>query len=113
MQKAYADSHWSEEDRDIYAFWPRLSTSSVDNNSQTSTWWMRNGSFIRLKSLEFGYSLPQKALDRVSISTLRLYVSGTNLLTFSPFKLWDPEMGGNGTGYPNQRVFNFGVQVDF
>ncbi len=108
-----ADSHWSEEDRDIYAFWPRLSTSSVDNNSQTSTWWMRNGSFIRLKSLEFGYSLPQKALDRVSISTLRLYVSGTNLLTFSPFKLWDPEMGGNGTGYPNQRVFNFGVQVDF
>ena len=108
-----ADSHWSEEDRDIYAFWPRLSTSSVDNNSQTSTWWMRKGSFIRLKSLEFGYSLPQKALDRVSISTLRLYVSGTNLLTFSPFKLWDPEMGGNGTGYPNQRVFNFGVQVDF
>ncbi len=108
-----AESHWSEEDRDIYAFWPRLSTSSVDNNSQTSTWWMRNGSFIRLKSLEFGYSLPQKTLDRVGISTLRLYVSGTNLFTFSPFKLWDPEMGGNGTGYPNQRVFNFGVQVDF
>ena len=108
-----AESHWSEDDRNIYAFWPRLSTSSIDNNSQVSTWWMRNGSFMRLKSLEFGYTLPKKALDKVRINMLRFYVSGTNLLTFSSFKLWDPEMGGNGIGYPNQRVFNFGVQVDF
>lgn len=113
LVKAIADSHWSEDNRDIYALWPRLSTSSIDNNSQVSSWWMRNGSFMRLKSVEFGYSLPQRALSKVNLKTLRLYVSGTNLFTFSSFKMWDPEMGGNGIGYPNQRIYNFGVQIDF
>jgi TonB-linked SusC/RagA family outer membrane protein len=113
LLEAYANSHWSENNRDIYAVWPRLSDSYVDNNMQRSTWWMRDGSFLRLKSLEIGYTLPEKILSKVKVAMMRLYFSGTNLLTFSKFKLWDPEMGGNGLGYPVQRVYNFGIQLSF
>jgi TonB-linked SusC/RagA family outer membrane protein len=113
LMQAYADSHWSEENRNIYAIWPRLSPTTVENNTQPSTWWMRDGSFLRLKSIEFGYSLPKKIISRIHLSQFRIYFSGTNLLTFSKFKLWDPEMGGNGLQYPVQRVFNLGVQVSF
>lgn len=113
LLKAYADSHWSEANRDLYALWPRLSETIIENNVQTSTWFMRDGSFLRLKSLEFGYSFPREILSTININNLRLYLSGTNLLTFSKFKLWDPEMGGNGLGYPIQMVFNFGLQTTF
>jgi hypothetical protein len=110
---AYAQDHWSEDNRDIYALWPRLSDSYVDNNIQKSTWFMRDGSFLRLKSLEIGFTIPQTLVSRAKITNLRLYFSGTNLLTFSKFKLWDPEMGGDGLGYPVQKVYNFGVQLSF
>jgi TonB-linked SusC/RagA family outer membrane protein len=110
---AYAGDHWSEDNRNIYALWPRLSDTYVNNNMQTSTWWMRDGSFLRLKSVELGYSLPEKVVSKIYMSGFRIYFSGTNLLTFSKFKMWDPEMGGNGLGYPVQQVFNFGLQVSF
>ena len=113
LLEAYANSHWSENNRDIYAVWPRLSDSYVENNMQRSTWWMRDGSFLRLKSLEVGYTLPDKLASKLHMAMLRIYFSGTNLLTFSKFKLWDPEMGGNGLGYPVQRVYNFGIQLSF
>jgi TonB-linked SusC/RagA family outer membrane protein len=111
--KAYADSHWSEDKRDIYALWPRLSPTHIVNNTYGSTWWMRDGSFLRLKSVELGYTLPARIASKGHLSHLRIYASGTNLLTFSKFKLWDPEMAGNGLGYPVQRVFNIGVQLSF
>lgn len=111
--KAYADSHWSEEKRDIYALWPRLSSHAMNNNTQRSTWFMRDGSFLRLKQLELGYTLPKKLQDRLHTSTCRLYLSGTNLLTISKFRLWDVEMGGNGLGYPIQRTFNIGLNISF
>ncbi|MDO5571043.1 MAG: TonB-dependent receptor [Bacteroidales bacterium] len=113
LLKAYADDHWSEDDRNIYALWPRLSNYAISNNTQTSSWFMRDGSFMRLKSLEFGYKLPKQFVSKASISLMRIYFSGSNLLTFSKFKLWDPEMAGNGLGYPTQKVFNLGVQVTF
>ena len=113
LLKVYANDHWSEDNRNIYALWPRLSPTLIENNYQSSTWFMRDGSFIRLKSVEFGYSVPAKIISKVKISNLRLYFNGTNLLTFSKFKLWDPEMGGNGLGYPIQKVFNLGLQLSF
>ena len=113
LLKAYADDHWSEDNRNLYALWPRLSYEAVENNQKPSTWFMRNGSFLRLKSLEFGYTVPTNVLKKVFVKNFRIYFSGTNLLTFSPFKLWDPEMGGNGLGYPVQRVFNLGAQISF
>lgn len=113
LLKHYEESHWSESNRDLYALWPRLSNKENANNFATSTWFMRDGSFLRLKSVELGYTLPQKLTNRVGITKARFYLSGTNLLTFSSFKLWDPEMAGNGLGYPVQRVGNAGIQVLF
>jgi TonB-linked SusC/RagA family outer membrane protein len=113
LLKDYAESHWSEDHRDLYALWPRLSETVNTNNTQTSSWFMRDGSFIRLKSLEFGYTIPSRIVSKAKMTNLRFYFSGTNLLTFSKFKMWDPEMGGNGLGYPIQKVFNFGVQLSF
>jgi TonB-linked SusC/RagA family outer membrane protein len=110
---AYANDHWSEDNRNIYALWPRLSDSYVDNNTQKSTWWMRDGAFLRLKSVEIGYTLPKDIASKIFMNSLRIYFSGTNLFTFSKFKMWDPEMGGNGLGYPIQRVYNFGIQLSF
>lgn len=113
LLQAYADSHWSESNRDIYATWPRLSTIQIPNNVQTSTWFMRNGNFLRLKQLEVGYTLPEKLSNKIGAKHLRVYGSGSNLLLFSKFKLWDVEMAGNGLGYPIQRVFNLGINVTF
>lgn len=113
LLKAYADNHWSESNRNLHALWPRLSSTIIENNVQRNSWFMRNGSFLRLKSVELGYSIPRDYLSRWKIQNVRIYVSGTNVLTFSKFKLWDPEMAGNGLSYPVQKVFNIGVQVGF
>ena len=111
--KAYANSYWSEENQDVYALWPRLSTIEISNNIATSTWFMRNASFLRLKQMEFGYTIPKRYTQKVGMNNLRFYVSGSNLLLFSKFKMWDVEMAGNGLGYPIQRVFNFGLNFTF
>ncbi|MDO5569980.1 MAG: TonB-dependent receptor [Bacteroidales bacterium] len=113
LLKVYADNHWSEDNRDVQALWPRLSNEIMYNNTQTSTWFMRDGSFVRLKSVELGYKIPASITRKASISNLRLYCSGVNLLTFSKFKLWDPEMAGNGMAYPIQKVINVGLQLSF
>ena len=113
LLKAYADNHWSEDNRNLYALWPRLSPYVNDNDDEKSTWFMRDGSFLRLKQVEVGYTFPARYMRRYHLDNLRLYVNGTNLVTFSKFKLWDIEMGGNGLAYPIQKVFNFGVQVGF
>jgi TonB-linked SusC/RagA family outer membrane protein len=108
-----ADNRWSEETQDPFAKWPRLSSRLVNNNNVTSTYFMHDGSFLRLKSAEVGYSLPDKAAKKLRLSSLRIYLSGTNLLLFSKFGIWDVEMGGNGLKYPLQRVYNVGVNLSF
>lgn len=72
---------------------------------------MRDGSFLRLKQVELGYTLPKGWTEKMHMSNLRFYVSGTNLLLFSKFKLWDVEMAGEGLGYPIQKVFNMGLTI--
>jgi len=74
---------------------------------------MRNGSFLRLKSVEVGFTVPKKLTQKIGMTKARFYFSGVNLMTFSAFKLWDPEMAGNGLGYPIQKVMNLGLQVSF
>lgn len=98
--------------------YPRLSRGSggagASNNSQASTWWLRDGSFLRLKSVEIGYSLPKSLLQKSFIKSLRFYAAGNNLLQFSPFKLWDPEKGStDGSGYPLNRMFSIGFNANF
>ena len=74
------------------------------NNTQTSSFWIKNGSYLRLKSVELGFTY----------KNLRAYLAGTNLFIISPFKYWDPEMGsGNGLKYPLQRVVKLGLQYNF
>ncbi len=114
LLKAYAESHWSEDNKNVFALWPRLSTSIINNNNRLSTWWLRDGAFLRLKQVELGYTLIDGTIkDDVIISKLRFYVTGTNLLEWSKFKLWDPELAGNGLNYPLQRVINFGLHISF
>lgn len=74
---------------------------------------MRDGSFLRLKQVEFGYTLPSKLTQNTHVDNLRFYLSASNLLTWSKFRLWDVEMAGNGLGYPLQRVLNIGLNVTF
>ncbi|ANE51415.1 SusC/RagA family TonB-linked outer membrane protein [Flavisolibacter tropicus] len=113
LLQAYADDHWSEENRNIYALWPRLSPTVNANNVQRSTWFMRDGSLLRIKQAEVGYTLPKRAMDKLGLSNARFYLNCNNLYTFSNFKLWDIEMGGNGLAYPIQRVTNLGVTISF
>ena len=101
-----ADDHWSVDNPNPNAEYPRLGITEADvsNNTQPSSYWLRNGNFLRFKTLEIGYRFPY----------CRVYLSGDNLAVFSPFKLWDPEMGGGkGMAYPTQRTFNLGVQITF
>ena len=91
----------------------KWSTSSRSNNTVNSTWWLRNGSFLRLKTVEMGYSLPAKFTKKLGFEVIRFFASGNNLFCISDFKLWDPEMGGYGIGYPTQRVYNVGLNVEF
>ncbi|MFC3197157.1 TonB-dependent receptor [Parapedobacter deserti] len=109
--QAWANSHWTEDNRDIYALWPRLSQNPLPNNTQTSTHWMRNGSFLRLRMVELAYTLNPQFTKRYKIDRFRIYASGTNLFNVSRFDLWDPEMGDAGLRYPLQRVVNLGVLV--
>lgn len=113
LLNVYAQNHWSEENRNIYALWPRLSPSALENNTQCSTWFMQDGSFLRLKQVEVGYTLPHKVLQKLHMANLRFYLTGSNLLTFSKFKLWDVEMAGNGLGYPIQMTFSAGLNLAF
>ncbi len=82
--------------------YPRLGTVSTDvsNNDVNSTWWMRNGSFLRMRNIELGWRFPYG----------RVYVSGQNLVTFAPFKHWDPELSG-WNAYPMQKTVSVGVQI--
>jgi len=108
-----AEDHWSETNPDVHAFWPRLSVDPLENNTQTSTWWLRNGAFLRLKTVEMGYNLKSKTFEKIGLKNTRIYCSGVNLFVISPFKLWDPEMGRAGLGYPPNRRFNIGIQLAF
>jgi len=111
LLQTIADNHWSEDNQNMYAFWPRLSTNRIYSNNRPSTWWMRNGNFLRLKSVDLGYNIPE--IKALRLKSTRLYFSATNLFVFSNFKMWDVEMGGNGLGYPVQSVYSIGAQFNF
>lgn len=111
LLKVIADDHWSEDNRNLYAMWPRMSETFIKNNNQTSTWWMRDGTFIRCKNVEIGYNFSRKLLRLSHFRNGRIYINGNNLFVISQFKMWDPEMGGKGLGYPVQRTYNMGIRL--
>ena len=104
VMKFIADDYWSEGNPNPNAAYPRLTRDTNANNTVNSSYWLRNGAFLKLKNAEIGYTFKM----------FRAYLNGSNLLTFSPFEHWDPEMGGgSGMKYPTQRVFNIGIQFTF
>ena len=112
------EDHWTEDNPSQNVFYPRLSYGSetVDNqnNFQPSTWWLRDVSFLRLKTLQISYNLPKSWVSKVALKNAAIYVMGNNLFTLSKFKLWDPELNtDNGSSYPNTTSYSFGVNFTF
>ena len=95
------------------ASYPRLSFGGNNNNFRASTFWLRDGAYLRLKTLEVGYTLPKSIVNKIKFNNIRIFFIGTNLLTFAKFKEWDPELGSStGTEYPLSKVLTLGLTVN-
>ncbi|MCL3780925.1 TonB-dependent receptor [Prolixibacteraceae bacterium JC049] len=104
----------SAETENPNAIYPRLSYGGNNNNNRTSTFWLRNSKYLRLKNVELGYRFNRKLLKRFNMSSARVFLIATNLFVFSPFDWWDPELAsGNGARYPLQKRVNLGINVSF
>ena len=105
---------WTVDNPSQDVFYPRLTYGPNTQNAQPSTWWLKNMSYLRLKNIELGWSIPQRWADRSFISGARVFLRGTNVLTFSGFKLWDPELDSSDGGqYPLMKSFSVGVEFKF
>jgi TonB-linked SusC/RagA family outer membrane protein len=114
--KVIQQSHWTVDNPEPNAKWPRLGYGTEDNtnNFKESSHWIKRINFVRLKLIEFGYSIPISFLKNTAFSHALIYFRGRNLLTFSNFHLWDPEIGtSNGARYPNTKVYSLGFQIKF
>lgn len=107
------ENAWTPENTN--AKYPRLSTVSNGNNAWRSSWWVINGEYLRLKNASIGYNLPERLMENSKwISGAKIYLAGTNLLTFSHFKYVDPESPSVSNGYyPQQKTYSIGVNVTF
>jgi TonB-linked SusC/RagA family outer membrane protein len=106
------DNRWTEDNPSQNVFWPRLSRQALVNNSEASTWWLKDMSFLRLKNIEVGINLPKQWTDKIRINGTRFFVRGSNLLTFSDFKLWDPELETtDGLKYPIMKSVSAGFNI--
>lgn len=119
IQRWQADNCWTVENPNKWAEYPRLETLNMNNpNLQTSDYWMRNASFLRIKNVQLGYTLPRQWTEKVGMENVRIYVSGQNLFSFNSFyKGWDPE-NEIGTGdapsyYPITAIYSFGFNIKF
>ncbi|MBL1409250.1 SusC/RagA family TonB-linked outer membrane protein [Sphingobacterium faecale] len=111
---AFADlygNYWTPENRE--AIYPRLTTAPNANNDVPSTFWQVDGSYLRIKNVELGYTLPSKISKKIQSNGIRVYFSGVNVLTFSKFKLWDPDLQTGAATYPMNKVFNVGLSMGF
>jgi len=114
IQRWQADNRWTEENPDSNAKYPKL-TALNDNAGtiMTSTYWLRNASFLRAKNIQVGYSFPRSALKKMNLSQLRLFFSGQNMFCFnSSYPGWDPEIG-SGNFYPITVTYTFGLNLNF
>ena len=114
VQREFYEYRWRPGADNSKARYPRVSTAENSNNNQISTLYMRDGSHLRLKNVEVGYTLPQRALDKMRISSCRFFVNGVDLLLFDHLKIADPETNGGAiANYPKQSTVNAGVEVTF
>lgn len=115
--RSFALDRWTPENPSQDVFMPRIHSTNqnASNNNVASTWWTRNGSFLRFKNFEVGYNLPKSLLERFGVGTGRLYAMGHNLAVWDSIKHWDPEAGNGNSGlnYPLARSFTFGLEFSF
>ena len=102
---------WTPDNPD--ASYPRLTVSSSSRNYMTSSFWAQNASYLKMRNLQLGYSLPRHWLDNCGVSKVRLYCSIDNLFTISGFDGLDPEMATSSTCYPLTKSYSFGINVSF
>lgn len=114
---AYVQDRWTPDSPGDNHLYPRMSTNgTTTTNYVTSTWWIKRADYLRLKQAEIGYTFNTNAETegKVRFKKMRIYLSGTNLFTISPWKFWDPELGdGRGTSYPNTTTYNIGIRLNF
>ena len=115
--RTFALDRWTENDPSQDVIIPRLHKNNANNanNRVASTWWLRNGSFLRLKNIEFGYQLPKKFMDKIGFEAARIYIMGYNLAVWDDIKYFDPEAGNANAGlnYPLPRTFTLGLDFTF
>lgn len=106
---------WTPDNPDPRPFYPRITYGNDNMNFEGSSWWVRNGAFLRLQTAELNYNFAgKKWLSKVGLSNLNVYFIGYNLLTFSEFTLWDVELGdGRGAQYPLLKTYNVGLRCMF
>jgi hypothetical protein len=108
-----ADISGNQATENPNASYPRLSYGGNNNNQQNSTFWLRNGSYLRLKTVEIGYTIPKSIINKIHFNNVRIFVTGANLLTWSGFKLWDPEIADpRGEKYPLTKSVTLGMSVN-
>lgn len=96
------------------ATYPRITTQPTTNNTQFSSFWVIHGAYLRLKTATLGYTLPQNIMSRLHIQSVRFYLSGQNLATWTKIKNFDPEISSrNGQYYPQMRVVTAGANINF
>lgn len=106
------ENSWTPEHTN--AKYPRLGIEGRDNGGKFSSWWIKDGTYLRLKSAQIGYTLPKKLTNKIGFGSIRAYVSGSNLLTFCGLDYLDPEMPSVNQGYyPQQRTYEFGLNLTF
>ncbi len=104
--------YWTPENRD--AKYPRPWENQHPNNSQESSLYLRDASYLRLRSIDLGYTLPKHISQKVGAQLLRVYFSGTNIFIFDKMKMFDPEIENtDGAYYPQQRTLNLGINLSF
>jgi TonB-dependent starch-binding outer membrane protein SusC len=119
IQRWQVENRWTTSNPDKWAKYPRLETLNMNNtNLQTSTYWLRNASFLRVKNVQIGYTFPKALMQKIGIENLRVFASGQNLFNFTSFyKGWDPEneiaTGDAPSFYPINSIYSFGLNVKF
>lgn len=107
---------WTPENPNQNAFYPRLAFGGPknSNNNQTSTWWQKDASFVKLRTLRLTYSFPKTTFEKIGVKNCYVYFIGENILTFSKFKLWDVELNtSNGVRYPQVAAYSLGLHFNF
>ncbi|WP_173003170.1 TonB-dependent receptor [Chitinophaga sp. SYP-B3965] len=105
----YLDNHWTPDN--LNAKYPRITAGNNVNNNQNSTFWLRSSDYLRLKNVEIGFTIPSSTLARIHIREARIFANGTNLITWDKFKIYDPEIPDGFGDYPQQKVFNLGLNI--